>query len=154
MNFALDDLLPHTGKMRLVDEVLSYEGETARLRLVVRNDGVFNDPALDGDIPAYIGIEYMAQAVAANIGLSLQRDGDRKRTGFLLGTRSYESNVGSFKPGAELFITAERVLNSPEGLGVFDCTIVGSGVSVSAKINGFLPKDSATFWATVAGQPE
>ncbi len=151
MNFALDGLLPHTGKMRLVDEVLSFEGETVTLRLVVRDDGLFNDPRLGGDIAAHVGIEYMAQAVAAHIGLSLQRDGDVKRTGFLLGTRLYESNVNSFKPGTELLLTAERLFISPEGLGVYDCTIDGPGVRVTAKINGFLPKDDETFWSTVAG---
>ncbi len=151
MNFTLDHLLPHTGKMRLVDEVLSFEGETVKLRLVVRDDGVFNDPDLNGDIAAYVGIEYMAQAVAAHIGLSLQRDGDTKRTGFLLGTRLYESNVTSFKPGTELVLTAERLFISPEGLGVYDCSIDGPGVQVTAKINGYLPKDDETFWSTVAG---
>lgn len=153
MKYALEELLPHTGRMRLVDELLGFEDGTIRLRLTVRNDGLFNDDALGGRIGAWVGIEYMAQAVAAHIGWSQRDLGESKRTGFLLGSRLFESNVEAFEPGAVLTISAKSLLKSDEGLGVYECAIEGeNGLRVTAKINGFLPKDDATFWATVAGK--
>jgi len=148
---TLDEILPQTGKMRLLDEVLAFEGETIRLALVVRSDGLFNDPALGGDVPAYVGVEYMAQAVAAHMGATRLRNKESKRAGFLVGTRLYESNVDSFQPGLRLTASATCLLLSIEGLGVYDCVLEGAGVSARAKVNGFLPKDDETFWSTVAG---
>lgn len=149
---SLESVLPQSGRMRLVDEVLELSAEHIRLGLVVRNDGLFNDPALSGHVSAWVGLEYMAQAIAAHLGFELQRRGEAKRSGFLLGSRLFESNVPSFAPGLALTVTAQRLLISPDGLGVYQCQLDGPGVLVTARVNGFLPKDVAAFWATVAGE--
>ena len=147
----IEELIPHSGKMRLLDEVLSFDGQTIRVGLRVRDDGLFNDEAFDGRVPAWVGLEYMAQAVAAHSGVALLVSGEKKRNGFLLGTRSYESNVDSFAPGAALVVTAQQLVQSPEGLGMYACSIEGDGVHIVAKITGYLPNDETAFWATVAG---
>lgn len=147
----LEAVLPQSGRMRLVDEVLDLSAEHIRLGLTVRDDGLFNDSTLGGHVSAWIGLEYMAQAIAAHLGFELRRLGEPKRSGFLLGSRLYESNVPSFAPGLKLTVSAQRVLISPDGLGVYQCQLDGPGVLVTARVNGFLPRDEAAFWATIAG---
>ena len=148
----ISELVPHSGAMCLIDEVLDVEGETLRCALTVRNDGLFNDPDLGGDVPGWVGIEYMAQGVAAHIGVHRRRSGEGPRMGFLLGTRQYDCSVTSFKPGTRLVLSADRLMVSDLGLGTYDCRLEGDGVLATAKIIGFMPDSDAAFWAAVAGK--
>ena len=100
------DLLPHTGDMILLDSVLEAETDRIVCGLVVRPDGPFNDA--DGSLPAWCGVELMAQAVAAWSGWTGKQEQRAVRLGFLLGTRHYRCNVDAFAPGSELAVEAFR----------------------------------------------
>ena len=63
---------------------------------------------------------------------------------FLLGTRSYRSNVPAFPLGAELTIKTDT-LYSENNLAAFDCTISGTGIEVNARINAFSPDDPEAY---------
>ncbi len=131
-------IVPHDGKMLLLDKVIEYDQESLVAEAVVRGDGLFNQ----GDtVPAWLGIEYMAQAVGAQGGMQCYLAGKPIQLGFLLGSRKYISNVASFKVGEYLTISVKRLMED-QGLGVFDCHIVGKGIDVSAKLNVYQPKDS------------
>lgn len=49
-------------------------------------------------MPAWFGIELMAQAIAAHVGLLSMRDGNPARPGVLLGSRKYEAHTPAFAP--------------------------------------------------------
>lgn len=149
----ISELVPHSGAMSLVDEVLDADGLTLRCALTVRGDGLFNDPELGGAVPGWVGIEYMAQAVAAHIGVSRRLAGAAPRMGFLLGTRQYECSAPSFAPGARLELAVTQLMVSDLGLGTYDCRLTGEGVRASANIIGFMPDNDAAFWAAIAGSP-
>lgn len=148
----ISELVPHSGAMSLVDEVLDTDGQTLRCALTVRDDGLFNDPELGGAVPGWVGVEYMAQAVAAHIGVFRRLAGAAPRMGFLLGTRQYECNVASFQPGARLQLAVTQLMVSDLGLGTYDCRLEGEGVLATANIIGFMPDNDAAFWAAIAGK--
>ena len=79
------ELVPHAGNMVLLDEVLSCDTEAIEVRLLVRPNGLLSDS--DGSLPAWTGIELMAQAIAAFAGIQAKRAGLPVELGFLLGTR-------------------------------------------------------------------
>lgn len=73
-------LLPHTGDMILLDRVLTFDDDALSAGLTVRGDGLFG--YID-HIPAWVGIEYMAQTVAAYIGIKSTLAGEPIRFGYL-----------------------------------------------------------------------
>lgn len=129
------DLIPHSGSMVLLDRIVDYDDQGLTAELVVRADGLLGD---DESVPAWAGIEYMAQAIAAFAGMMATQAGEPIRLGFLLGTRRYHSNVAAFKVGASLTIRVEKIMQD-DNLGVFDCRIQGTDVEVTANLNVYQP---------------
>lgn len=137
------ELLPHAGDMILIDEVLSFGTEHIETRLVVRPGGLFNNT--DGSLPAALGIELMAQSVAAFAGCHARQENRPVELGFLLGTRSFTCNVACFPAGSTLHIQATRSLQDESGMGVFECRLQGQDILVEARLNVFQPRDVATY---------
>jgi predicted hotdog family 3-hydroxylacyl-ACP dehydratase len=132
---AITDLIPHSGSMVLLDRIVSQDDQSLTAELVVRDDGLFGDHET---VPAWVGIEYMAQTIAAYVGVIARQANLPIRLGFLLGTRRYQSNVAAFKVGSTITIRIEKILQD-EGLGVFNCRIQGDGVEVTANLNVYQP---------------
>ncbi|WP_333877243.1 hotdog family protein [Methylobacter sp.] len=129
------DLIPHTGDMVLLDRIVDHDDQGLTAELMVRGDGLLGD---DETVPAWAGIEYMAQAVAAYAGVMAKQANEPIRLGFLLGTRRYSSNVAAFKVGTMLMIRVEKIIQD-DNLGVFDCRILGDGVEIVANLNVYQP---------------
>ncbi|MFA6162488.1 MAG: hotdog family protein [Methylobacter sp.] len=134
-NTDIAGLMPHSGKMVLLDRLVDYDDISATAELVVRNDGLIGDGKT---VPAWAGIEYMAQTIAVYAGIMAKIAGDPIKLGFLLGTRRYKSNVAEFKVGSTLSVRVEKIMQD-ERLGVFDCRIQGDGVEISANLNVYEP---------------
>nr|WP_314876719.1 hotdog family protein [uncultured Pseudomonas sp.] len=135
--WPLAELLPHAGDMILIDQVDSCDDEQIHTRTTVRPGGLFN--RADGSLPAWLGLELMAQSVAAYAGCRARRDGVPVELGFLLGTRNYHCDVEHFPAGAELRIHALRSLEDDNGMGVFECHLRGPGLHASARLNVYRP---------------
>ncbi|MFZ2404911.1 MAG: 3-hydroxylacyl-ACP dehydratase [Methylobacter sp.] len=133
---AVADLIPHTGSMVLLDRIVDYDDQGLTAELAVRGDGLLGGD--DKAVPAWAGIEYMAQAIAAYAGAMARQAGEPIRLGFLLGTRRYSSNVAAFKVGSALTIQVKKIMQD-DNLGVFDCRILGEGVEVTANLNVYQP---------------
>lgn len=137
-DFTLDELLAHDGQMMLLDKIINFDDLSMTAEVTVRDDGLFGDTRT---MPALVGIEYMAQTIAAH-GSMLDKIAQRPSyLGFLLGTRAYISNVDNFLSGSVLTVTVEKIIQE-QGLGVYDCKIIAPGVLVEAKLNVYQP-DSA-----------
>ncbi len=134
-DFDIDALVPHSGKMSLLNKVLDYDETSLRAQVVVRQDGLFDRGQ---EIPSWLGIEYMAQTIAAFTGVEDQLAGRPVRSGFLLGTRRYESDQPYFKVGEMLTIKVTKLMQD-QALAVFECTLSGDGVQASAKLNVYQP---------------
>jgi len=140
----IESIIPHRGTMLLVDAVTSCGDDTLTARATVRPDAWYADD--DGAMPAWIGIELMAQSVAAHVSLIAMRAGERARPGVLLGTRSYQARLSAFARGARLTIFVREVLRSEEGHSAYECSIGYDGEQVAqAVIKVFQPHDFQTF---------
>nr|WP_298142001.1 hotdog family protein [uncultured Pseudomonas sp.] len=141
--WPIAQLLPHAGNMILIDEVLRYGDEDVHTRVTVRDHGLFNQA--DGSLPAWLGIELMAQSIAAYAGCQAHQADEPVRLGFLLGSRHYQCNVDRFPAGSELHITALRSLQDDNGMGVFECHLQGPGIEAAARLNVFCPPQIASY---------
>jgi predicted hotdog family 3-hydroxylacyl-ACP dehydratase len=125
----IESLIPHRGALRLLDRVLEVDDEHVLAEVDVPFDGLF---VRDGMVPSWIGIEYMAQAVAAWAGARARQRGGEPHAGLLLGTRRYEAQCDGFPSGQRLRVQARCELIGANGLGQFDCRITLDGRELAA----------------------
>ena len=138
---AMDAWVPHRGAMSLLASVERCDGESVVARVRVPAQGLFATPQ---GMPAWAGIEYMAQAVAAWSGARAREGGGSPRIGYLLGCRRYEAAVPAFEAGAELVVHAQCELTAENGLGMFDCRIEKDGrVLANGRLSVFEPPQNA-----------
>jgi predicted hotdog family 3-hydroxylacyl-ACP dehydratase len=132
-------LLPHSGPMVLLDRVIAVDEESLCAEVRIRPDSLFCHA---GGVGAWVGLEYMAQAIGAYAGYSARLRGEPIRIGFLLGTRRYECSRPFFSVGSLLKVYATRVLQSENGLASFDCFIDDeNGQLVRAGVTVYQPAD-------------
>lgn len=137
------DILPHSGQMVLLDAVISASDDDLCAAVTIRSDTMFCDGAAVG---AWVGIEYMAQAIAAHAGWLARRRGESVKVGFLLGSRKYEASVPAFAVGSVLHVHAHRVLQGDNGLGAFECRIDSGGSTVAtATVTVYQPDNVNAF---------
>jgi predicted hotdog family 3-hydroxylacyl-ACP dehydratase len=129
---SISELIPHSGEMILIDRILHHDAHTLTTELVVRGDGFICGD--DKTVPSWIGIEYMAQTIAAYGGTVAKQ----ANIGFLLGTRRYNCNVSTFEVGTKLIISAKKIMQDGN-LAAFECLIFGENVEVSATLNVYQP---------------
>ncbi|CAB3798709.1 hypothetical protein LMG28688_04782 [Paraburkholderia caffeinitolerans] len=140
----IEAIIPHRGTMLLLDSVIACGDETLTALATVHADAWYANT--EGAMPAWIGIELMAQAIAAHVGLLSMRAGKPARPGVLLGTRRYEMARDAFAPGAPLRVTVNEVLRSEEGHGAYGCTIEQDGARCAeATVKVYQPRDFQTF---------
>ena len=143
IDWPIAELLPHAGDMILLDGVERFDDDNVETVLQVRADGLLN--TADGSLPAWVGVEIMAQSVAAFAGCHVRQAGQPVELGFLLGTRSYQCNVEAFPAGADLRVRAHRSLQDDNGMGVFECHLEGPGIHAEARLNVFRPPEVASY---------
>jgi predicted hotdog family 3-hydroxylacyl-ACP dehydratase len=137
-------LVPHAGRMSLLDDVTASADEWLEAQVTVRAEAPY---AVDGEVGAWFGIEYMAQAVAAYAGLRARRRGEAVRIGLLVGTRRYESSVPVFAANSRLRVRAERRYESDNGIASFACSIRDDedATLAEAVLTVYQPADAITF---------
>lgn len=145
-HWPIAELIPHAGDMILLDAVLEHDADHVRCTHKVAADGLLH--AADGRLPAWAGVELMAQAIAAWAGCTARAKGRPVRLGLLLGTRQYRCNVTGFPPGSTLTVSARREFSDATGMGVFVCRIEAPGVLAEAKLTVFSPPDATALFAT------
>ncbi|WP_296227947.1 beta-hydroxyacyl-ACP dehydratase [Ralstonia sp. UBA689] len=143
----IESLLPHRGTMLLLARVDAWDDESLTAVAHVDRTAWYADA--EGNMPAWIGIELMAQAIAAHVGLLSMRAGQPARPGVLLGSRKYEASVPAFAHGQPLCVQARELLRSTEGHGAYECTISTDGPAgrtlANAVIKVYQPTDFQAF---------
>jgi predicted hotdog family 3-hydroxylacyl-ACP dehydratase len=138
-------LVPHEGAMLLLDRVLEAGPESLCAEVAIRPDSLFCDGA---GVGSWVGVEYMAQAIAAYAGHTAWLRGEPVKVGLLLGARRYQCSRPLFEVGSVLRVHVERALQGENGLGAFECRIEdavsGAGAAV-ATITVFQPDDVDIF---------
>ena len=129
--------------MLLVERVVAWDAQHAVVAATPRADAWYSE---DGAMPSWIGIELMAQAIAAHVGLVARSRGRPPKAGVLLGTRQYRASQPRFAAGAELMISARLTYRDESGLGAYDSAIALNGAEVAtASVNVYEPPDFAAF---------
>ena len=144
---AIEDLVPHTRPLLLLDRMLQSGDDYIVCGLEVRQDGLFDR---NGQVPALVGLEYMAQTVAAYSGLLARKKGERPRPGFLLGTRKFITNTAEFPCGELLTVRAHQAVQSIDGMLAFDCVLEGTNVQQTATLTVYEPDSLAQFLSRVS----
>ncbi|HEY1182081.1 MAG TPA: hypothetical protein VN066_08885 [Rhodocyclaceae bacterium] len=141
------ELIAHRGNMLLLDRLLAADDESCSAEYTPRNNEWYADA--NGNMPAWIGIELMAQTIAAYVGMQKRSSGQPPKQGVLLGTRSYKTTAASYVTGAPLRIEARVSFRDESGLGAFECTISRPGNSEEALATAMLkvyePEDFDAF---------
>jgi len=139
----IGELLPHAGPMRLLEAVIAHDPECTRCRVEPSRSELFRDAT--GRIPAWVGIEYMAQCIAAHGGLLARARGEAPRPGLLLGSRRLVFRQDAFEPGRTLEVRARHVAGHSEMLA-FECAVLDPGEEAplaEGRLNVLLPRDLA-----------
>ncbi|WP_416306494.1 3-hydroxylacyl-ACP dehydratase [Neptunicella sp. SCSIO 80796] len=143
--YLIENVIPHRAPMILLDELVSFDQQTAVCRVAICSDSPFFDQERQL-VPNHVGIEYMAQSIAAYAGAHEKDQGHQIQVGFLLGSRKYRSFCDGFAKGMELTIKVTLLYQEESGLSVFDCQILQRDrLLAEAKVNTFQPKDSASY---------
>ena len=146
--YDIEQVIKHRKPMRLVDELISFDEDSACVLVKINEESEFYQAERRG-VPSYIGIEYMAQCIAAQAGANELACGGDIRLGFLLGTRKYKPNCAFFTCGETLQVTATLLMADAAGLSVFDCKIVAKNqqeiILAQAKINVYQPDNAADY---------
>lgn len=114
------ELLPHALPMALLDRSVSVSEDEYEAEVTIRPQSLFCDGEKVG---AWVGVEYMAQAIAAFAGAEALRQGQGVKVGFLLGSREYHASQPYFKVGSVLRIRVKKVIHDPAGLSVVECRL-------------------------------
>ena len=113
-------LLPHAGPMCLLERVTEHQRSHTVCSVDPSRSALLAAP--DGSVPVWVGLEYMAQCIAAHGGLVARALGEPLRPGVLLGSRRLRFGVGRFASDRELRVTA-RHHRGERGLVSFDCEV-------------------------------
>lgn len=141
----VERVLPHAGHMILLSRVVAHDEKETRCRVDVGGQRHFRRE--DGTVPAWVGIEYMAQCIAAHAGLDALAGGGAPMVGFLLGARRVAFHTPCYRADQVLEVSA-RHLRGRVGLGglAFACALrdasaPGASPLAEGHLNVVLPDD-------------
>jgi predicted hotdog family 3-hydroxylacyl-ACP dehydratase len=139
----IGSLIPHSGAMVLLDRIIAIDEESLCAEVRIHSDSLFCSAS---GVGGWVGLEYMAQTIAAFAGYTASLRGEAAKPGFLLGARRYECTRPMFSLGSLLKIHVRRVLQSESGLGSFQCRIEhGEEEVATAMLTVFQPTDALDF---------
>ena len=103
-------LVPHRGKMLLMNKVLSYnlEEQSIEAEYHISEDCLFYDSAARG-VPAWVGFECIAQTISALSGIRGKEKGAPPKTGFILAVSKLRIELPFYKTGSVLTIKSKEI---------------------------------------------
>jgi len=144
---VISALVPHSGPMSLLDQVLEHSRERTICSVDPAGSRLFAEA--DGRVPVWLGLEYMAQCIAVHGGLAARSLAEPPRPGLFLGTRRAEFETAFFELDQGLHVTALHH-RGEVGLVAFDCEVraaVGGGPLVKGRMNVYIVED----WKALEG---
>ncbi len=120
----LEQILRHRHPMIFLDSIVDSSDKNLVASVEIREGLPFFEP--QRGVPAWVGIEYMAQSIAALAGIRARKAGTPVPLGMIIGCRNFTCDAGAFPPGSELRIAVTELAAEDDGFGVFDCKIEGT----------------------------
>jgi predicted hotdog family 3-hydroxylacyl-ACP dehydratase len=135
----IETLLPHRAPMILLDAVAARDDGTLVAAVTIGPHSLFAEAE---GVPAYVGLEYMAQACAAYVGGEAMTAGEAVRVGFLLGTRQYLIHTPWFRLGDHLSVAVSLIYRD-ESMATFDGKItIGDALAAEARLVVYQPPET------------
>jgi predicted hotdog family 3-hydroxylacyl-ACP dehydratase len=133
----IENYIPQRGPARMIDRLVEVDSEHA----IVEADVPFQGRMVrGGQMPAWVGIELMAQAIAVWAGDRSRRAGRPVRVGYLLGSRRYQAFCDGFAAGSTLRVQADCDFVADSGVGIFSCRIEHASLLLAqAQVSVFEP---------------
>lgn len=100
-------LIPHRGESILLDQVIEHDGASTTVGIVVGSQPWLR--CEDGSVAPWLGIEYMAQGVAAHEGILARNDGKSPPLGFLVSVVAWKLFDSKLQCGEKLEVKTTRV---------------------------------------------
>lgn len=98
--------IPHRPPMRLIDGLHSHtDMQVVTTAHITEKSGFFDRDA--GRVPAWVGLEYMAQTAAVWIGLRDEAAGREPEPAFLVSSRQYQAHEPGFGADTRLYIQVD-----------------------------------------------
>ena len=143
--------VPHQRRMCLLDQLLDVGEEHLRAQVTPTADDLF---ASAEGIPGWVGLEWLAQAIAAWSGVQRVLGGEQPALGFLLGSRRYQCNQPYFTFGQPISVEIFLDFRADNGLGAFRGQLLDSDnqIMASAMLNVFQPNTEAALAAMQNGE--
>ncbi|MCG8667964.1 MAG: 3-hydroxylacyl-ACP dehydratase, partial [Pseudomonadales bacterium] len=110
--WTVEELVPHSGAMVLLDKITSCTDSSVRAELTIKENEMFMN---DGKVPSWVAIEYMAQAIGAYAGVHAKLAGEPVVVGLLIGTRKFACSIPYFRPSEKLSIAADKIHEEDSG---------------------------------------
>ena len=146
--YRVEDLVPHRGPMSLLDDIVDYGEDWLRAGVTPRPGGPF--ATADG-VPAWVGIEYMAQAASAFGGIEQVQRGERPSIGLLIGARYYRCMQDSFAFGMPLVVVVKIAMRDAADFAAYDCRLSSTGRDIAeCTLKAYRPHDIAPLLAGAA----
>jgi len=148
----VERLVPHARPMLLLDALIASDGPCGSAVATIRP----GNPFLKGEaVPALVGLEYLAQTVAAHGGYQARQHGTPVRGGFLLGTPQLTLHTDEFPIGIRLRMDVEAVFEDEELLRfsgkIFD--LENERLLVEGQLTIYQPANIAAFLAEARSKP-
>ena len=142
-SLPIAEVLPHSGNMILLERVLEHARDATACSVAIAAQTLFVQG--DGSVGSWVGVEYMAQCVAAHAGLHARAMGKQPRVGYLVSSRRLRFHAPRFVPGQELRISVAQLWGGQQGMVSFECKVedASSGaLLVEGRLNCYLPEAS------------
>jgi len=141
----ISDFIPHRAPMILIDSITRHQPDSLITQTQISPQSAYFDETQQG-VPNYVGIEYMAQSIAALAGVEAILQGQPIKVGFLLGSRKLQMHQHLFALGHTYHTHVTRLYQEESGLAVFDCQIFHQNTLIAqANVNVFQPDDSQSY---------
>jgi predicted hotdog family 3-hydroxylacyl-ACP dehydratase len=129
----------HRAPLLLLDRLVDPGADITVCEWRIRDTDLFLTPGRG--VPAYAGVEYMAQCVAVHAGVRARARGFGPPLGFLLGTRHYRATVEYLELGLTYRATCRELISDDNGMGSYECDILLSNERVAAARLAVLRKE-------------
>ena len=132
----VSELVPHKGKMLLLDRVQNYSIESVSIttEIDISRDTFFYEEDLGG-VPAWVAFEYMAQSISALSGIYGRSKGDKPKVGFIMSVSGFKTDVASFKEGETVVVSVHETIRMDSAVTFDGTASVGGKTVVTATLN-------------------
>ena len=143
--FSIEQLVPITAPMLLLGEVLSYDELHIECRIHHHDQKAFVNHRAQR--PAWVGLEYICQAILALQNIQRLCEGKAIKPGFIIGAKRVNFAKSFFELSESPIVRVEGKLAMDATLGVYDGEVVSAGESaVTATVKGVLVEDPESIW--------